>query len=143
MTIERMAELLEIEHRCMLRKSHDECNSDCGHCDLVQDDSELHEMYNDVIALLKAQIPRVMTFDEVMSGETEIAWTEADSEDGDYKWFYPGLIFHRDEKFESCFMGVICEGGRDNYGKEIRCWTSKPTDEQRKATKWDFEDGGD
>ena len=23
------------------------------------------------------------------------------------------------------------------YGKEWRCWTSRPTDEQRKAVKWD------
>lgn len=24
-----------------------------------------------------------------------------------------------------------------NYGKTWRCWTAKPTDEQRKAVKWD------
>ena len=55
MTIERMVELLEAEHKCMLRKSHGDCDSQCDDCDLVQDDGELHEMYSDVIALLKAQ----------------------------------------------------------------------------------------
>lgn len=25
----------------------------------------------------------------------------------------------------------------ENYGKTWRCWTAKPTDEQRKAVKWD------
>ena len=55
MTIQRMLELLEIEHECMLRGSHDDCDRNCANCDLVQDDGELHEMYTDVIALLKEQ----------------------------------------------------------------------------------------
>ena len=55
MTVERMIELLEIEHECMLRKSHDDCDSNCADCDLVQNDDELHEMYTDVIWLMKKQ----------------------------------------------------------------------------------------
>lgn len=57
MTIQRMLELLEIEHECMLRGSHDSCDRNCADCDLVQDDDELHEMYTNVIALLKEQEP--------------------------------------------------------------------------------------
>ena len=57
MTIQRMIELLEIEHECMLRGSHDDCDRNCADCDLVQDDGDLHEMYTDVIALLKEQEP--------------------------------------------------------------------------------------
>lgn len=53
MTIERMIELLEIEHECILRGSHDDCDRNCADCELVQDDGDLHEMYTDVIALLK------------------------------------------------------------------------------------------
>lgn len=59
MTIQRMLDLLEIEHECMLRGSHDACDRNCADCDLVQDDGELHEMYTDVIALLKEQEPVV------------------------------------------------------------------------------------
>jgi len=55
MTIQRMIELLEIEHECMLRGSHNDCNRNCADCELVQDDGDLHEMYTDVIALLKEQ----------------------------------------------------------------------------------------
>ena len=55
MTIQRMLELLEIEHECMLRGSHDDCDRNCANCELVQDDGDLHEMYTDVIALLKEQ----------------------------------------------------------------------------------------
>lgn len=53
MTIQRMIELLEIEHECMLRGAHDACDRNCADCELVQDDGELHEMYASVIALLK------------------------------------------------------------------------------------------
>ena len=57
MTIQRMIELLEIEHECMLRGSHDDCDRNCADCELVQDDSDLHEMYTNVIALMKEQEP--------------------------------------------------------------------------------------
>lgn len=58
MTIQRMLELLEIEHECMLRGTHDDCDRNCADCELVQDDYELHEMYTDVISLLKEQEPK-------------------------------------------------------------------------------------
>ena len=60
MTIERMIELLKIEHECMLRNSHGNCTHKCEDCDLVQDDGELHEMYLDVIGILKAQEPTLI-----------------------------------------------------------------------------------
>ena len=56
MTIQRMIELLQIEHQCMLRKSHADCDGDCENCDLVQDDMELHEMYINVIDILYQKI---------------------------------------------------------------------------------------
>lgn len=58
MTIKRMIELLEIEHECMLRGAHDDCDRNCADCELVQDDGDLHEMYTDVIALLEEQEPK-------------------------------------------------------------------------------------
>ena len=53
MTLNRMIELLKIEHECMLRASHDDCDRHCEDCDIVQDDDELHEMYTDVICILE------------------------------------------------------------------------------------------
>ena len=53
MTIDRMVELLKIEHECMLRKSHGDCNGQCEDCELVQDDGALHEMYENVIGLVE------------------------------------------------------------------------------------------
>lgn len=59
MTAERMVELLEAEHQCMLRASHGDCDRKCQDCDLVQDDGELHEMYTNVIAIVRKEIPIV------------------------------------------------------------------------------------
>lgn len=53
MTVNRMIELLKIEDSCVLRNSHDDCDRDCENCGLVQDDGELHEMYMNVIGILK------------------------------------------------------------------------------------------
>jgi len=55
METKRIIELLEIEHECMLKGSHGDCDRKCEDCELVQDDWELHEMYTDAIALLKEQ----------------------------------------------------------------------------------------
>ena len=56
MTIERMVELLKIEHECMLRASHGDCNRNCEDCELVQDDDELHEMYTNVIRIVEKEL---------------------------------------------------------------------------------------
>ena len=53
MTLERVIELLEIEHQCILRNTNGECNRQCAVCDLVQDDAELDEMYRTAIDVLK------------------------------------------------------------------------------------------
>lgn len=57
MTLHRMVELLEIEMECVRRNGCGECNRACHICDLLQDDTELHEMYAEVIARMKAQEP--------------------------------------------------------------------------------------
>lgn len=63
MTLNRMIELLEIEHECMLRASHDDCDRKCEDCVLVQDDYDLHEMYTNVIAIIDnlQKLPEVLS----------------------------------------------------------------------------------
>ena len=51
MTKERIIELLEIEHECISRGAT--CDRNCATCELVQDDKELHEMYTNVIQIVK------------------------------------------------------------------------------------------
>lgn len=85
------------------------------------------------IELLKVQMPRVMTRKEI--------------EDSDGSEFYSE---HRDEEYmyldhtegSAYLMGNIDRLSLtklrwEDYGKTWRCWTARPTDEQRKAVKWD------
>lgn len=53
MTIDRMIELLKIEHECILRNTHGDCDRRCEDCELGQYDGELHEMYENVIGLVE------------------------------------------------------------------------------------------
>ncbi len=120
MTIQRMLELLEIEHECMLRGSHDDCDRNCANCELVQNDGDLHEMYTDVIALLKEQ----KTDGKWIYGEDK---TGADgwhcSECGFFEpWFYE---FTDDIDFIR-FYG-FCPG----CGRKMTSYTGKPTQSRR------------
>lgn len=61
-----MIELLKIEHECMLRCAHDDCDRKCADCELVQEDGELHEMYTNVVCLLKEQEAKTQGADSGM-----------------------------------------------------------------------------
>lgn len=49
MTSKRILELLRIERECVQRNCDGRCDRDCANCELVQTDSDLLEMYNEVI----------------------------------------------------------------------------------------------
>ena len=149
MTIQRMVDLLEIEHECMLRKSHNGCDGKCVDCDLVQDDGELHEMYSDVIELLKAQEPRVMTLEEVK--QERICWIE-DADDGMTVRLFPATMFGIGEyaNGSKSYMFLAqkpwaidandCEWWYliEDYGEIWRCWTSRPDEKRRAETPWNM-----
>ena len=125
MTKQRMIELLEIEHVCMLRKSHDVCDGNCCVCELAQDDYELHEMYISVISTLKAQEARLVTYDDFHSGredggEAIPCWKEARSKTRRSGWaviVYGKMLADRE-------TGVA------------RYWTARPTEEQMQEEAW-------
>lgn len=136
MTIQRIIELLEIEHECILRNSHDDCDRNCADCDLVQDDGDLHEMYTDVIALLKEQEARVMMLDEVKTFAWDYCYLEEER--------LPGKEYRAvcgDYALTCitwpCIASMRIQHGDDSYGKKWRCWSAKPTDEQRQEIKWE------
>jgi len=124
MTIQRMIELLEIEHECMLRGAHDDCDRNCADCELVQDDVELHEMYTNVIYMLKEQEVRELTMDE---------WREwkADSRRNPICMLWendtsPMWILNPNDVHEPALL----------MGK-LKLFTGKPTFEQCKEVKWE------
>ena len=84
--------------------------------------------------LLKAQEPRVMTLAEALAAD----------------YVYLEIRLHARLPCDCCILAVDPDGGilplkkgfagyldGEEYGETWRCWTSRPTDEQREAVKWE------
>lgn len=132
---EKVIKGLQIERECVSR----DCDRDCGKCDLVQDRDWLLSVYDDALALLKEQEARVMGADEIVLSTDPSKWLWIERK-GDYcaEAFKSGKTISGLIAFDSeapCAF-LYCERP-DEYGKTWRCWTSRPTDEQREAVKWD------
>ena len=91
-------------------------------------------LFKDAAELLEAQEPRVMTLEEVLA--TEVVYAE----DIDKAKIIPVLV---NMQAYDCIVLVRADGPShlihpliSEYGKRWRCWTSRPTDEQRQAVKW-------
>lgn len=91
------------------------------------------------LAMLKSQGPRVMTLEEINAVKQNDV-----------------LVYESNAAFKAIFHFIVTEGVVDNelrikteferidmaapletYNRVWRCWTSRPTDEQREAVKWD------
>ena len=97
-----------------------------------------HDLYADYVfdalKMLKDQEPRVLTLEEVRD-EYEVVWLETkylsptvclfDNGESNVDWLY--FVFGLDDSYgESVHL----------YGKNWRCWSAKPTDEQREVVPW-------
>lgn len=116
-----------------------------GKCPYYKDDVTASACTDDLVyeiyALLKAQEPRVMALEEINSIQLETdMWIEV---------FHPihgtrvkaatGYAMHNGDDDYLYVLG--CLQSLDDYriaeyGITWRCWTSRPTDEQRDATPW-------
>lgn len=112
-------------HKCPYWGTGPHGASECN--DLVADAFAL------INALMKAQEPRLMTLEEALEAE----------------YVYLEVRLHSSLQCECCILIKDEDGDivplkkgfwgsleSDDYGKEWRCWTSRPTDEQRRATPW-------
>jgi hypothetical protein len=97
-----------------------------------------NKIFREAVNLLKAQEPRVMTYDEMMKAEICFLEVKGIEEidpfirfevDGKSYWSSP-YTNNKDNPFE-----LLAE--QEEYSINARCWTSRPTDEQRKAVKWE------
>lgn len=93
-------------------------------------------MAADALALLREQEPRVMTLEEVKAYDWDYCYLEEER--------LPGKEYRAvcgDYALTCitwpCVTSMRIQHGDEKYGKKWRCWTHKPTDEQRKAVKWD------
>lgn len=84
---------------------------------------------------LKAQEPRVMTYDELATFDGAFLIESPAMSQLDWVFF-----FDADTKSDAIwvegFDGERCVVYREDYGTYLRCWTSRPTAEQREAIAW-------
>lgn len=126
-------------------KALEEClNASCrgfqpGRYCPIEDD--VWETIDDALALLKAQEPRVMTIEEIEQWNQPDVWMEKKDGEPDICGDYLAPMTRMQYGF---WYAIIVDGSKhppvlngDYYGKEWRCWSARPTDEQREATAWD------
>ena len=93
--------------------------------------ANMNGLHRDALVLLKAQEPRLMTVDEVRTWvsvpriDREPIWVE--TENSVNAWIVSNEYWD---------MPIDVNLSSDLYGKTWRCWTSRPTDEQREKEPW-------
>ena len=89
------------------------------------------------IGKLKAREPRVLMVEEVvLLKQNDVVWLE----DYNKKDVIPAIVSRMGPMvicIEFALSDRFISVGYDDYGKRWRCWTSRPTDEQREATPWE------
>jgi len=113
---------------------------DCTGCPYQRISPCQNKLVADALALLRAQEPRVLTLEEIRSGAAEVVWLE----DADKPNVIPGIWFRLsneggDEAVDIHVMDGFIGARLAVYGKMWRAWTSRPTEEQRKAVPWNAE----
>ena len=104
----------------------------------------MRSLQRDILALLKAQEPRVMTLDlPPEEWQDKVIWIEIKGKKPIpclFRKFCDRMMFGRYERIMSFdAIGSSKEGGYflRNYGVTWRCWTARPTDAQREAIPWE------
>ena len=96
------------------------------------------------LALLREQEPKVMTLEELAAAQKTPVWRETKRAHKDlYNGWMLAYDIQRGQGITGMRQGMTEPNGRvgwcklDDYGKTWRCWTARPTEEQREATPWD------
>ena len=109
----------------------------CPYNDGIDENVECKQKWaDDALSLLKAQEPRVMTLEEIT--KTEVVWLECYGICSNmFKAALPRHPININDAtwdFETHpYTEVMFLA---EYGKNWRCWTSRPTDEQREVIQW-------
>jgi len=99
-----------------------------------------HDVANRLEELLAAQEPRVMTLEEAQNSlhNDTVVWVELKG-----KILCGGIRMDGTDYFTMQNNDVLdvtdfdSGEGAEMYGKEVRCWTSRPDQATREAVKWD------
>ena len=88
----------------------------------------------DALALIKAQEPRVLTLEEVRQAGT-MCFVETRHNGRLHSMIFNDFFKDDDTTVFLSYIGDL-PFKNAGYGKSWRCWSAKPTDEQREATPW-------
>lgn len=121
----------------------------------IQGDGCLRDVVDwidDALVLLKEQEPMVLTLEEVKAIGTQ-NYCQIQDENTRLIWSEEGYALHavmptyydfelEDGEEEPIYLYYVGTDyfkhyDQNTYGKTWRCWSSRPTDEQRKAVEWD------
>lgn len=96
----------------------------------------------DALALLKAQEARVMTLEEIEDALYNVVWLDIPGAENLADGFSLIMAYSRKNGYVLLDSPFGDNPSQDrfeytDYNKTWRCWTSRPTDEQREAVKWD------
>ena len=103
---------------------------------------DFYEGMKKLFDALKAQEPRVMTLEEVENALDSVAWVDRplfDNLSSEYALIdsYSRKLQIVELRYPFCDKDYRERADYATYGKTWRCWTSRPTDEQREATPWE------
>ena len=106
-----------------------------------------HEMAEGALTLLREQEqvkrhPRVMTLEEVQDALDTVVWLDDGDENTSGNYALVEFVSYNGAMTAVWFKLMDRAAGQqrrhyESYGKRWRCWDIRPTDEQRKAVKWD------
>lgn len=93
------------------------------------------EAAREAAALLKAQEPRVIDISKIYAAKKLDVWIEYKCEN----IVHPIMLIETEmtDKSRTVIFYPMLVRPIKAYGKTWRCWTARPTDEQRKAVKWE------
>ena len=122
-------------------------SSDCEGCPYADENgiscSSIMNIMRDAFALLKEQEPRVLKYNEI--GGHPLVWLEDDDKEDvipaiflQYNgWNAEFIRQSPNEYVRTVVSSATVYAVEEVYGLKWRCWTSRPTDDQRKAAVWD------
>lgn len=123
----RSVGLIEAVKKRLDEINHEALSLSYAECGLIQ------EMSVEIIDLLKEQEPRVMTLEEAF--DAEVCWFEDRSPYGTIVDACTVYDFGETLKVQ-CFGDLVYPRSKADHNKIFRFWSSRPTDEQRQAVKW-------
>ena len=92
------------------------------------------ELAKDALSLLKAQVPRVLSIQEIVGMEMPTpVWIEEAFDDGYWVLVRYNRIIYP-ERGEQCYFN---DGALDGMGVHWRMWTSRPDEKRRAETPWE------